>query len=184
MNDFRNTYNFDTENEPMFLETEEKNILSGFSHSLEDYANLKLAEDLNAKNKILVYGTLRPGAHNYQRILLGQTISEETVSVPGYSMYSNSGFPYIVPELNRDNSIVATLIELNPFNYRETVSKLDSLEGFHGYSRGFNHYSRVIVDYHKYGVLDQAFIYVANESRILSLPKIKSGDWYQRNVRY
>lgn len=138
---------------------------------------------------VLVYGTLRPGQHNYTNFLEGTTIFETTVKVDGFRMHGGYGFPYVI-EGGEEESIVAELVYIDPEIYARVVSRLDFLEGYRGEGKT-NHYDRrtatVVVDGHAI----EAWIYVAGaygRDGLEKLPVVEDGDWINfdmvHNTRY
>lgn len=126
----------------------------------------------------IVYGTLRPGHHNYQWALFGQTISEETVTIPNSRLTTNGGFPFLVPSEGEVSE--GTLVTVDDFFYKEVLANLDHLEG---YREGGNNnlYDRVVVEVAtKSGEMVEAWLYVpaaemlAHASR---LPAVAENNW-------
>ncbi len=131
----------------------------------------------------LVYGTLRPGEHNYKTFLEGMTIKESTVIVNGFRMYSGGGFPYITPAGENDN-IVAELVYIDPEAYDYVMHRLDFLEGYRGEDR-HNHYDRRIATVMVDGEAIDAWIYVAGayvRDDLTKLPEVEHGDWVKFNA--
>lgn len=136
------------------------------------------------KMDVLVYGTLRPGQGNYEYLIAPHYHTLETVTVEGYEMYSNGGFPYVVPSADPHSKVTADLVAYHGQDWEEFLADLDSLEGYRGEGKN-NHYDREIVSYTtKDGVSGKAYIYIASKTlgRDIrkELRKIESGDWLQR----
>lgn len=127
---------------------------------------------------VLVYGTLRPGGGNYNYFLDGYTTSEENIRIDGFTMFGQSGYPYLALG---NNTITATLVTIEPDVYDRIMRGLDSLEGYRGEGNAHNHYDRVLHTFTWKGVERKAWIYVAiNDYSVRlahSLPVIASGDW-------
>ena len=126
----------------------------------------------------LVYGTLRPGEHNYTTFLEGNTIKETTVRVNGFRMYGGGGFPYIT-EGEANESIVAELVYIDPEIYSRVLRGLDFLEGYRGEDTN-NHYDRIITTVEVDGETIEAWIYVAGDyakGGLDKLPVVEHGDW-------
>lgn len=85
--------------------------------------------------KILVYGTLRKGYGNHSLLANSEFVKE--VTVPGYKMVSNGGFPYSYKVEDMSKTIKGEIYLVDG----HTLSRLDGLEGVSS-----NHYSRVPVD--------------------------------------
>lgn len=133
------------------------------------------------KRSVLVYGTLRKDQGNYNYLIAPHPHTMKRVTVRGFEMYSNGGFPYIVPTQDPDSYVVADLVEYTGDDWEGFLSDLDALEGYRGVGAN-NHYDREVVSY-----IDPeepnpapAYIYVASETvrpRVIELKKIESGDW-------
>lgn len=126
----------------------------------------------------LVYGTLRPGQHNYTSFLEGVTVKETTVSVNGFRMYGGGGFPYIT-EAGADETIVAELVYIDPEIYDRVLHRLDFLEGYRS-PYGPNHYDRITTTVEVDGETVEAWIYVAGvyvKDDLDKLPLVAHGDW-------
>lgn len=128
----------------------------------------------------LVYGTLRPGQHNYATFLEGTTTKETTVRVNGFRMYGGSGFPYVT-EGEATDSIVAELVYIDPEVYDLVLHRLDFLEGYRGEDTS-NHYDRITATVEVDGEMVEAWIYVAGDyakGQLHQLPVVEHGDWIQ-----
>lgn len=133
---------------------------------------------------VFVYGTLRPGCGNYSWALEGKTVQEQEGFLPGTSMYSNGGFPYVIED--GGEGVVGTLIDIDPNALNDTMSQLDMLEGMsHGLEDDMNHYNRYqrfiqIAD--KYFV--KAWVYMppkVDYDRIREVnTHLEDGDWMNR----
>lgn len=129
---------------------------------------------------VLVYGTLRPGQGNYYHFLEGRTLTERNVTLDGFRMYAGLGFPYVIAG-RPEESIVATLIDIDPEQYEDTVMGLDMLEGYHGPGQR-NHYDREEITFtDENGEVITASMYVAHVSMYRDinarLPILPGGDW-------
>jgi len=134
--------------------------------------------DMTQEFPVLVYGTLRPTGGNYEYFLDGSTYSEETVTLSGFTMYGNSGCPFLALG---DRTITATLVYIDSYRYATVMKQLDSLESFRGEGDPSNGYERILHTFKHDGREVQAWIYVASE-RILpniirTTPVLESGDW-------
>jgi len=136
---------------------------------------------MTIKHPVLVYGTLRPGCGNYQWALRGRTVQEKDVNLDGFDMYSNHGFPFLIPG---EGNVVATLIHVEEDAYTEVISDLDSLEGFHGEGSVTNLYDRILHTFEVDGEKVQAWLYIPEisvQQRVkATLPVVESGDWLNR----
>jgi gamma-glutamylcyclotransferase (GGCT)/AIG2-like uncharacterized protein YtfP len=75
-----------------------------------------------------VYGTLRPGQSNYERLLQGTTISELPARLEGLAMYSMGAFPVLLPG-QPEQSVYGNLLLVHPLAYGRVRRNLDALEG-------------------------------------------------------
>lgn len=127
---------------------------------------------------VLVYGTLRPTGGNYEYLLEGETTDEQDVTLHGFTMYGESGCPYLALG---DRTIVATLMHLDTERYNLVMGSLDGLEGFRGEGNPMNNYDRILHTFTMDGVEIQAWIYVASANLlpdiIRSTPILEGGDW-------
>ncbi|WP_374050328.1 gamma-glutamylcyclotransferase family protein [Streptomyces roseicoloratus] len=72
-----------------------------------------------------VYGTLRPGAYNHDRYLLGRTGTEDDAVLPGAVLRDGPGYPYVVPGEGR---VAGSLVTAAPGSYGELLGVLDAME--------------------------------------------------------
>lgn len=139
-------------------------------------------------NPVFVYGTLRTGMGNYNRILKGNVTKEQSgAKLPGAEMYSNGGFPYVIDKHDDATSEVAgDLMYLDYDQFGDTLQNLDWLEGTNeDIVDSANHYNRML-RYVQVGEKEyvQAWVYMPpddDKSRITRLEKIESGDWAKRH---
>ncbi|MFE0704736.1 gamma-glutamylcyclotransferase family protein [Streptomyces sp. NPDC058872] len=118
-----------------------------------------------------VYGTLRPGAYNHDRLLLGRTVVEEEALLPGTLLHDGPGYPYAVPG---DGTVTGTLVTPAPEAYAELLAVLDRMEGGAGYERTARAALRV-----RDGAPARAWVYLAAPGTPLG-PLIETGDWFRR----
>ncbi|MFF8604804.1 gamma-glutamylcyclotransferase family protein [Streptomyces sp. NPDC015346] len=129
-----------------------------------------------------VYGTLRPGAYNHDRFLLGRTTREEPARLPGALLYEGPGYPYAVPD-EHEGEIVGDLLTPAPGAYGELLSVLDALEEYFGPGHPLNLYERAerevvrVAD----GARVPAWVYFAAPGTPLGTP-ITGGDWLRREA--
>ncbi|MEV0448327.1 gamma-glutamylcyclotransferase family protein [Streptomyces sp. NPDC050600] len=118
-----------------------------------------------------VYGTLRPGAYNHDRFLLGRTGAEEAAVLPGALLHDGPGYPFAVPGGGR---VAGALLTAAPGRYGELLRVLDRLEEPAGYERVVREVVRS-----GDGAYVPAWVYVAAPGAPLG-PVIPSGDWFRR----
>jgi periplasmic divalent cation tolerance protein len=118
-----------------------------------------------------VYGTLRPGAYNHDRLLLGRTAIEEEALLPGALLHDGPGHPYAVPG---DGTVTGTLVTPEAGAYETLLALLDRMETGAGYERTARDAVRV-----RDGRTVRAWVYLAAPGTPLG-PPIPSGDWFSR----
>lgn len=127
---------------------------------------------------VLVYGTLRPTGGNYERLLEGETTFEQDVTLHGFTMYGQSGCPYLAVG---DRTITATFMRIDEERYTEVLKSLDCLEGFRSEGSPLNNYDRILHTFLKDGVETVAWIYVASANLLPDIIRtttiLESGDW-------
>jgi gamma-glutamylcyclotransferase (GGCT)/AIG2-like uncharacterized protein YtfP len=139
---------------------------------------------MSRQHPVFVYGTLRPGQGNYQRLLVGRSVRESPAIVIGLALYG-TGFPYAVPQPGA--RVVGELITINPDQYVEVLDDLDALEGYRAEQQSRSHYIRVTRSVIAHCALPgggtweafhTAWIYLAGPGvRAGTLPRITDDDW-------
>lgn len=141
----------------------------------------------SAQLPFLVYGTLRQGERN-SPLLNGVITSIEVVEIPKMTMYSNGGFPYVIPSDGESDTIVAELVDVEDSMYSVVLQRLDWLEHFVRPFSPENHYDRVAVTVQTTNGPREAYIYIAGheaeEYSRTSLAKMDSGNWLNLEERY
>ena len=94
---------------------------------------------MTRQHAVFVYGTLRPGQRNYERLLAGRTMQESPAIAKGLALYGHR-FPYAVPQSGART--VGDLITIKPSLYREVLADLDQLEGYQPNRPESSHYLR------------------------------------------
>lgn len=74
--------------------------------------------------KVFVYGTLKPGEGNYQRLCFGRVVEEQEAYTFGELYHLNPGYPGMTPGKNQVRGFVLTFPEL------EVLRDLDYLEDY------------------------------------------------------
>jgi len=114
--------------------------------------------------RVAVYGTLRGGCPNSYLLAESEKVGESVMH--GYELRSNGFYPYAC--INVESTIVVEVYEVS----EKTLERLDMLEGTP------HHYIRVSESLILNSMPDKAWIYVvADEERVLHLPKVPGGDW-------
>jgi gamma-glutamylcyclotransferase (GGCT)/AIG2-like uncharacterized protein YtfP len=139
---------------------------------------------MSRQHSVFVYGTLRPGQGNYQRLLDGRTVQESPAIAKGLALYG-AGFPYAVPEPGA--RIVGDLITIEPAQYGQVLAELDALEGVRAQQVSSSHYiraARSVIAYHAlpgggtWEAFHTAWIYLAGpDIDPTRMPRIADNDW-------
>lgn len=134
---------------------------------------------------VFVYGTLRNGLGNYERILLGNTVDERPASLRHATMLDAGGFPFVIAE--GEGTVVGEVMYLDPENADYTMARLDRLEGYRGPGLPGNMYERerVTVRFDD-GTETTAFAYITAKGfrrHTRDMPIIASGDWKRARQR-
>lgn len=124
---------------------------------------------------VFVYGSLREGLYNYERILDGKTTSIVNATLEGYKMLDLGSFPGIIAG---ENTIIGEVMNINPAVYLKTLQILDRLEGYNPSQKGKSLYHREI----KHVKLEDgkeidAYVYIYNVKQGINYPEVESGDW-------
>ncbi|MFI1968674.1 hypothetical protein BLA24_11580 [Streptomyces cinnamoneus] len=128
---------------------------------------------------VFVYGTLRPGLRNHDRLLRGRTVAERPARMRDAVLYEGPGYPFAVAE--RGGEVHGELIAVAPRWYRPVLAALDELEGYRpGDPR--NLYERVEREVLVEGAgTVRAWVYLAAEATALRLrasgTRVVGGDW-------
>ena len=132
---------------------------------------------------VFVYGTLRHGCCNYNRILAENTLTERPAQLPNTVMFGlGMGFPYVA-ETEASTHVVGELMDIDPDVYEAVLAQLDQLEGYHPES-DHNHYDRVertviLAD----GSVTQAWVYLLTDhkriNRFTARAVVTTGDWLE-----
>lgn len=125
---------------------------------------------------IFVYGTLREGMHNFNRVLKGRTDKITPAVIKGYDMLNLGSYPGII---SGTNEITGELMDIKSTMYLQTLQLLDKLEGYDPSQKGKSPYHReiqkiVLED----GKVIDAYVYVYNKKLGISgFEFVDSGDW-------
>jgi len=132
-------------------------------------------DDASATYPIFVYGTLRPGEHNYRCLLAAVSSYECRASLKGAAMFAGPGFPYVTRR--GVGAVTGDLIWVD--DYQTTLARLDQLEGYQG-PDAHNHYDRILTEVTTdTGEPVTAWVYFAGDLVDLQrLQPIESGDWF------
>lgn len=123
---------------------------------------------------IFVYGSLLTGFHN-SRIIPPKFNRVEGVLLEA-DLYDYCGsFPMAV---NGDGRIVGELVTIPDKEYNSVLSRLDTLEGYHG-SGKINFYNRVQKTVVVNNTKIKAWVYIGNNRQVSGKNRVKSGNWKQ-----
>lgn len=124
-----------------------------------------------------VYGTLRSGGRNHDRLLSGRTAAGEPARLPGAALYAGPGFPYAVEVPDPAAVVRGELIRPPAEVYGAVLADLDVLEGYRAPGLPGNHYERVArLVTRPGGEPVRAWVYLA--ARLPGgCPRIPGGDW-------
>lgn len=130
-----------------------------------------------------VYGTLKPGESNYERLLSGRTAAEIPARLEGAALYSNGAYPYLViaPDADAEDVAHGYLIYPADAGYPAVLAELDHLEGYVE-GRAGNEYERVAVQTLTADGPVEAWVYVAGATPLArirrgELQRIGGGVW-------
>jgi len=123
-------------------------------------------------HRLFVYGTLKKGKGNHDRILSGYDIKITPAWTYG-KLYDLGGYPAIT---QGNNKVYGELIE---FANHEILRKIDYLEGFKGANNPNNFYKRQEVQVFVVGDEVSAWAYFLTKEKIVDFSGklIKSGNW-------
>ncbi len=133
---------------------------------------------------IFVYGTLKRGHANYQRLLAGLTVAEEPAWLPGAALYTAGPYPFLVRAVDLvapGATVYGELITVQPDQYDRVLAALDDLEDFRP-GRADNLYERDIIMAQTVGGAREAWVYVAGAAAEAAIRRggfrlIASGVW-------
>ena len=139
------------------------------------------AAELDAKQiQVFVYGTLRQGCFNYDRILKGRTAAEEPAWITGVTLYDAGGFPFAVMDPSKPgNVVVGELMTIDLAEHPHVLRDLDELEGFDPQDPS-GPYQRAEVTVQTNAGPVKAWIYQAGadvEQEFTAADAIPGGDW-------
>jgi len=127
---------------------------------------------------VFVYGTLKKGFPNHDRIFPKYEIKITEAWVYGVLFDLGWGFPAMVidHELGENNKVCGEVIE---FRDPWLLVVLDRLEGFKSPDNRSNYYDRIKKTVHMQSGKRDSWVYVLNEDRIdiAGFKKLPSGVW-------
>lgn len=117
--------------------------------------------EIQEKNPLFVYGTLRVGGPSYH-LLTGCYVQEKRKVVQGYKMYSCGDYPTVFPVTQGYSCIEGDIISVSPEKLAE-IDKFESVES--------GEFQRVWNDKYKF------WIYVAGDRPAQTLFLLEYGVW-------
>ena len=124
--------------------------------------------------KVFVYGTLRPPRNDTALLdsrffpeIESEIVSSELAKVFGLALYDMGAYPAAVYS---DETVIGDLLTVAP----EALATMDLIEGHP------NFYQRVKVRALAISETLDAWMYCAPEALIAGCPRIRSGDWFDR----
>ncbi|AKQ08606.1 putative gamma-glutamyl cyclotransferase-like protein [Bacillus phage PBC5] len=150
--------------------------------------SLQAVVEENTNYPFFVYGTLRNGHGNYNRLLKGKTIAELDATITGtlHAVSPFGGFPCYIEE--GVTTIKGEVMHVPFLEYDQRLKELDGLEGYREEAPQHSMYLRKLMwvtleSGHKI----KAWVYVWNGTCV-GRPIIHNGDWAkyepQRHVQY
>ncbi|MEU6170355.1 gamma-glutamylcyclotransferase family protein [Streptantibioticus parmotrematis] len=126
-----------------------------------------------------VYGTLRAGQVNHDRVLRGRVAAPRPAELPGAVLYDGPGYPYALDGAAAD-IVRGELVEALPGAYDAVLADLDRLEEHVPGAPG-NLYDRVTREVRCGGAPRPAWVYLAGPVTAAALRangrRIASGHW-------
>jgi len=120
---------------------------------------------------VFVYGTLREGCGNHERLLGRPPIATIIAELP-YRMVSLGGFPGLVPsELglhgHKLHQITGEIYEVSDIEFE----RLDRLEGYPDF------YNRIQFPLQEFGIDNSAWVYVLKPEDGIGCLSVETGNW-------
>lgn len=113
---------------------------------------------------LFVYGTLKPGFHNYDNYLKGHTLSEVPAVLLGAKLYSLGSFPAIELVEDLSKPVLGYCISL-PRGSR-VLKWVDQLEGYYPNGQGTYDKKLVMVKCDRINKEQPAFVYHMNAEKL------------------
>ena len=129
-------------------------------------------------HRVFVYGTLKKGFSNHNRILAGYDVKITPAWTYGELYDLGLGFPAMT---EGNLKVYGDLLE---FNDLKIIHRIDMLEGFKGFDSPYNFYKRTEIKVYNDKYSTTAWAYLLEKERILDSNGllISSGTW--RKYRY
>ncbi len=131
-------------------------------------------------NKVFVYGSLRSGMFNYEKLLNGKVKGVDKGTICGELFHiENKGYPAVICG---DEEVAGELMEFKDFE--KTLVELDELENFKELDNNSEYLREIVEVSLENGTKEKAYFYKYNTKSILNrkdkLLKVNSGDWIKR----
>ena len=132
-----------------------------------------------------VYGTLRPGEENYERLAAGTTLREVPAVLPRHTMYAGH-YPCVVEDDGEEASrVVGDLLFIHPARYEQVLAAFDALEGFDPTQEDpwYRRVTRTVDSIAEDGSPQHitAWVYLGGRATLASYTeadRVPSGDWF------
>ena len=129
-----------------------------------------------AQRPVFVYGTLRPGQPNWERLLAGRTERVVPGRLPAVDLLDCGHYPAAVERVGA-GGVVGEVVWVTPVAWPGVLAALDHLEGYHPADPD-RLYDRVIRPVDTADGPVECWVYVAGRSIAQSgRPAVPGGDW-------
>lgn len=131
-------------------------------------------------NKVFVYGSLRSGMFNYDKLLKGKVKGLKSGKISGELFHiENKGYPAVICG---DKEVVGELMEFKDFN--STLIELDELESYIEGDKNSEYIREEVEVSLEDGTKEKAYFYKYNKGSKKNngdkLIKVNSGDWLNK----
>ena len=125
---------------------------------------------------MFVYGTLRPGQPNWERVLAGRTERREPGHLAGVDLLDCQHYPAAI-ERSGAHGAVGDVVWIRPAAWLEVLAALDHLEGYDP-ADAQSLFVRVVRPVEVAGGLVECWVYLAGpQIARSSWPVVESADW-------
>ena len=139
-------------------------------------SSLSTVDDRSRQLPVFVYGTLRPGQPNWDRLLAGRSERVAPGRLPGMDLLDCGHYPAAI-ERPGAGAAVGDVVWIRPASWPAVLADLDHLEGYDPHDAG-RLYERVTRWVETPGSLVECWIYLAGTTLSASTrPTIAGGDW-------
>ena len=135
---------------------------------------------------VFVYGTLRPGAENWEPFLAGRAVHDEPGRLPGHVLFELE-YPVVVEHTSAPAGageppvVIGHSVHVAPDHHDRLLERLDWLEGHLPHDPGRSLYVRVRRDVERAGGEPvECWVYLAGpelQARVVGREPVPGGDW-------